>query len=102
MPKTEARQAIQERVWDLLKGLHGEHQLKELCRELNYDHCNAQLSSRHLRSATAQELVEARQVDEPVLLASAGAHDDFCVIYTRLRFHETSLECERLFVLQLL
>jgi hypothetical protein len=96
MPRAEERQAIQEGVWDLLKGLRGEHQLKELCRELNNDHCNIPLSSRYCRSATAQELVEARQVEEPVLLTSAGAQDDFHAIYTSLRSDDLSLGRERL------
>lgn len=104
MSKTESRRDVQETVRGLLKELDGEHRLKELCRELNYDHRNTQLSSRRWRNSTAQKLVENQHVDEPVLLASGGAHDDFHIIYTRLRTHDLSKSkgYERLIVSQLL
>lgn len=102
MPKTEARLAIQDRVGDLLKSLNGEHRLKELCRNLNYNHRNTQLSSRRWNSAAATRLVEHRQIEEPILLASGGAHDDFHIIYTRFRSNDLSKGRERLIVSQLL
>jgi len=102
MPKTEARQAIQERVGDLLKSLNGEHQLKELCRGLNYDHRKTELSSRRWRNAAASKLVESRQIEEPVLLASGGARDEFHIIYTRFHSNDLSKGRERLIVSQLL
>lgn len=102
MLRTEDREKLQGRVLDLLKGLRGEHQLKELCRELNYEHRNTPLSSRRWRSAATQRLVDEKQVAGPVLLASAGSHDEFKVIYTRLLSSDLRLGYERQVVSELL
>lgn len=102
MPRTEDREKVQGRVFDLLKGLRGEHQLKELCRELNYEHRNTSLSSRNWRSAAAQKLVEEKRLAAPVLLASAGNGGDFQIIYTRLQSPDLRLAYERQVVSQLL
>ncbi|RIK78950.1 hypothetical protein DCC62_06600 [candidate division KSB1 bacterium] len=102
MPRTEDREKVQGRVFDLLKGLRGEHQLKELCRELNYEHRNTSLSPRNWRSAAAQKLVEEKRLAAPVLLASAGNGGDFQIIYTRLQSPDLRLAYERQVVSQLL
>ncbi len=102
MPRTEAREKLQGRVFDLLKGLRGEHQLRELCQELNYEYRNTALSSRRWRSAATQRLVDEKQVAGPVLLASAGSHDEFKIIYTRLLSSDLRLGYERQVVSQLL
>lgn len=101
MSRTEDREKVQDRVFDLLKGLRGEHQLKELCRELNYQHSNTPLSSRRWRSAP-KRLVDEKRLETPVLLGSAGKGDDFHIIYTRLRTADLRLGHERQVVSQLL
>lgn len=102
MAGTENRGRGQDRILDLLKGLRGEHQLRELCRELNYDYRNNSFSTRSWRSATAQKLLEQKRIAPPVLVASAGAHDDFQIIYTRLHSNELPLGYERQVVSQML
>ena len=91
----ENTQRIHERIHKLLKNFQGIKQLKELFWvELNYHHADTAI---HDLPASTEKLVET----PPVCFATAGANQDFHIIYVQLKTPNLSKTDERQIVTHL-
>ena len=88
----------QEIIFNILKNFQGLDPLRELFwTELNYDRQNDEISRQGWTETATNALTE-----DPILLATGGADDDFHVIYARLSSDRLLLTAERPVISRLL